>query len=64
MTLTDRSNISNMTAVITQPKTGFTNTDGVGSGVTTKGNIKVNRTYFSGLWRGTFHFDIKFVRKN
>lgn len=64
LTLTDRSNISSMQADVSQQKTDFTKEDGVASGTTTNGFIQINRTYFSGLWQGTFNFDIKFVMQN
>lgn len=64
LTLTDRSKISSMQADVSQQKTDFTKEDGVASGTTTNGFIQINRTYFSGLWQGTFNFDIRFVMQN
>ncbi len=62
--LTDRSKISSMTGIVSQIKTGFTKEDNVSSGAIASGSISVNRRYFSGLWTGTFNFDIKFVMQN
>ena len=64
LTLTDRSNISSMQADVSQQKTEFTRVDGVANGTNTNGSIQVKKTYFSGLWTGTFNFDIKFVMQN
>lgn len=62
--LTDRSKISSMTGIVSRIKTGFTKEDNVSSGAIASGSISVNRRYFSGLWIGTFNFDIKFVMQN
>ena len=59
-TLNDRSNISKMTGKVEQAKSVFTKD----SLQNARGNISVNRTYFSGIWRGNYHFDVKFVQKN
>ncbi len=62
--LTDRNNISSMKADVSQTKIDFTKEDGVASGTTANGNIQVNRRYFSGLWNGSFNFDIRFKMQN
>lgn len=62
--LTDRSKISSMQANVSQQKVDFTKADGVANGTTANGSIQAKRNYFSGLWRGTFNFDIKFVMQN
>ena len=59
-TLNDRSNISKMTGKVEQTKSVFTKD----SLQNARGNISVNRTYFSGIWRGNYHFNVKFVMKN
>ena len=59
-TLNDRSNISKMTGKVEQTKSVFTKD----SLQNARGNISVNRTYFSGIWRGNYHFDVKLVQKN
>ena len=59
-TLNDRSNISNMTGKVEQAKSVFTKD----SLQNARGTISVNRTNFSGLWRGNYHFDVKFVMRN
>ena len=59
-TLNDRSNISKMTGKVEQAKSVFTKD----SLQNARGNISVNRTYFSGIWRGNYYFDVKFVMMN
>ena len=59
-TLNDRSNISNMTGKVEQVKSVFTKD----SLQNARGTISVNRTNFSGIWRGNYHFNVKFVMKN
>lgn len=53
-----------MKADVSQTKIDFTKEDGVASGTTANGNIQVNRRYFSGLWNGSFNFDIRFKMQN
>lgn len=64
LTLTDRSKISSMQADVSQQKTDFTKEDGVANGTTANGNIQVNRRFFSGIWKGSFNFDIRFKMQN
>ena len=59
--LTDRSNISQMTGTVNQPKTNFIKSD---LNSLYNGSISVDRINFSGLWNGSFNFDIKFEKKN
>ena len=59
--LTDRSNISRMTGTVNQPKINFVKSD---LNSLYSGSISVDRINFSGLWNGTFNFDIKFEKKN
>ena len=63
-TMTDRSNISSMKANILQSKQSFMKSDIASNGSKTTGSIQVDRSYFAGLWSGTFNFDIKFVMQN
>ena len=59
--LTDRSNISQMTGTVNQSKMNFIKSD---LNNIYNGTISVNRTNFSGLWNGSFNFEIKFEKKN
>ena len=59
--LRDRNNISHMTGTVNQPKTNFIKSD---LNNIYNGTISVNRTNFSGLWNGSFNFEIKFEKKN
>ena len=59
--LRDKNNISHMTGTVNQPKTNFIKSD---LNNIYNGTISVNRTNFSGLWNGSFNFEIKFEKKN
>lgn len=62
--LRDKANIKTMQATVAQSKTSFKLVDGVNSGTSTKGTIKLDRSQFAGSWNGTFNFNIKFTMSN
>ena len=59
--LTDRSNISQMTASVLLSKNQFKK-ENVNSVV--NGTVSTDKKQFAGIWNGRFHFDIKFVMSN
>ena len=63
-TLTDRNKLTSMEAKVKQDKITFIKEDNVSFTCQTKGNIKVNKSFFAGKWNGSFNFDIKFVMQN
>ena len=58
--MTDKNNLSNIQANISQDKISFKK-DTLGL---INGKIKIDKDQFAGDWKGFFNFDIKFIKQN